>query len=86
MAILADGAEWVVALDLRCGFLRDRVETYCQVDGGGRLLWPQGMTVKDVYETTFQDWLRDQHPLLHLRPFLCQAFGALLPSQNSHTY
>ena len=49
-------------VDLCCGFLRDWVETYCQVDGGGRLLWPQGMSIKDVYETTFQDWLSQQNP------------------------
>ena len=49
-------------VDLCCGFFRDWVETYCQVDGGGRLLWPQGVTIKDVFETTFQDWLGSQQP------------------------
>ena len=43
-----------------CAFLRDWVDTLCQIDGGGRVLWPQGMTVKDVFSTTFQAWLAEQ--------------------------
>ena len=38
-------------------FLRYWTENFCQVDGGGRVLWPQGRTVKEVLSTTFQDWL-----------------------------
>ena len=48
------------AVDTCCAFLRDWVETFCQIDGGGRVLWPQGMTVKDVFETSFQAWLAEQ--------------------------
>ena len=42
-------------------FLRHWTENFCQIDGGGRVLWPQGRTIKEVFSTTFQDWLVEQN-------------------------
>ena len=47
--------------DTCIAFFRYWTENFCQVDGGGRVLWPQGRTVGEVFSTTFQDWLAQQN-------------------------
>ena len=35
---------------------------FCQMSGGGDLLWPQGLTVVQLWGSTFQDWLAKTYP------------------------
>ena len=36
---------------------------FMQVDGGDSVLWPQGRTVKSMYDTEFRAWLCGQQGL-----------------------
>jgi hypothetical protein len=70
-----------------CAFLRYWTEVFCQVDGGGHVLWPQGRTITDVFATTFKEWLAEQNApesIEHIKVSLSTFRNALASPEFKH--